>query len=61
MYFHQLDVIQDLHFLCSPWYLMPKEHTLWLKIGIAIKQWNNSNILFQANSHKLLTRRFNQN
>lgn len=59
MYFHQLYVIQDLHFLCSPQYLMPKEHILWLKIGIAIKQCNN-NILFQANSHGLLDRWFNR-
>lgn len=58
MYFHQLYVIQNLHFLCSPQYLVPKEQILWLKIGIAIKQCNN--ILLQANSHRLLTKGFNR-
>lgn len=59
MYFHQLYVIQNLHLLCSPQYLVRKEQILWLKIGIAIKQCNN-NILLQANSHRLLTKWFNQ-
>lgn len=52
-------IIQDLHFLCCPWYLMPKKHILWLKTCIAINQCNN-NILFQTSSHKLLIRWSNQ-
>jgi len=44
-------IIEASHFLCSPRYLMAKEHILWLKIGIAIKQRNND-ILPQTTAPK---------